>query len=441
MSRLRDRLERRRRAERSDEHERPLPRPAPGESPSALIEQLRRRMERVAAEHAPRSRRAAWHAPDGGGAARGTDEPRELPGEAVETGHGPVQRVRRRYPPGARHGREPLDGFLGTGAGLAVLARDQRLAALHPPGALFLDTETTGLAGGTGTLPFLVGVAWLEPDGALVVEQLLAREPSEERAQLELLTAHLERCEFLVTFNGRAFDLPLVNTRYVMQRLTNPGALKPHLDLLHVARRIFGRRLDDRSLGNLESAVLGFERVGDIPGHQIPGVYADFLRGGPVAPLVAVLEHNALDLLALAALGAVLERMYADPAAVEHAADHLGLARAALAAGEPEAATRHLERASRDGAGLDRRDALHLAARAAARRREHDRARELWERVLETDADDPTAHLALAKHYEHREKDYARALVHARGAEEIEGPEGTAHRIARLERKARRNDD
>jgi tetratricopeptide (TPR) repeat protein len=433
MSRLRDRLERRRRSARADGGARgEAAEPAAAEPRSQVIEQLRRKMERVAARHAPRPRGAAVGPTEGSPPAAPT---RVLPGEVVETEQGPVLRIRRTYPPGTRHGREPVDGWLGTGAGLSVLARDARLAALPPTGALFLDTETTGLAGGTGTLPFLIGVGWIDADGALTVEQLLAREPAEEPAQLALAAAHLARCEFLVTFNGRAFDLPLVNTRFVMQRLRNPGATRPHLDLLHVARRIFGRRLDDRSLGSLEAAVLGFERVGDIPGSEIPRVYAEFVRGGSAAPLLDVLEHNALDLLALAALGGVLERMYDDPAAVEHAADHLGLARAALAAGEHAAAAHHLERASRDGAGLDRRDALHLAARSAARRKEHDRARQLWEQLLEFEPDDPAAHLALAKHYEHRARRYRRALEHARRAEELEGPDGVAHRVARIRRK------
>jgi len=391
-------------------------------------------MERVAARHAPLQRQGRVK----GGAAgpRGRDD---LPGRAIATSRGEVLVVSETFPASRLHGREPVAAFLDTGPGLAALGRDQRLAELPATGALFLDTETTGLAGGTGTLAFLVGLGSLDSEGRFELSQYMCREPAEEPAMLELLSERLAAAAYLVTFNGRSFDVPLLNTRFVLNRMRNPGHALPHLDLLHVARRIYGRRLSDRSLPNLESAVLGFERVGDIPGHRIPGVYADFLRGGPAAPIVAVLEHNALDLLALAALGAVLERIYNDPAAVDHAADHLGLATAALAAGQRGTADRHLARAWDAADGDERRIALHMAARQAARAREHGRARELWEAILEGQPDDPQAHLALAKHFEHREKDLDRALLHAQRAAEAEGDEAAAHRTARIERKKGRS--
>jgi uncharacterized protein len=392
LTRLKDRLERR--AERSGRTLEP-PEPPPAASPrSAVIEDLRRRMDKVAARHAP-GQRPAPTAPAARGRRRG-----ELPGEVVETEHGPVLVRRRAFSPSHRHGRAPVADFLACGPGLASLGMVEVLRAPAAGRILFLDTETTGLAGGTGTLPFLAGLGWLEPDGGFAVEQLFCREPCEEKAQLHLLAAHLASATALVTFNGRAFDMPLVNTRFVMNRMRNPGAGLPHLDLLLVARRVFGARLADRSLGNLESAVLGFERVGDIPGSAIPGVYADYLRGGPTEPIEAVLEHNALDLVALAALGAVLERMYLDPEAVEHALDHLGLASAAIRAKEHAAAEAH----------------LGLAEGAKGAR----------------------SHLALAKHYEHKERNYERALEHARECAQAEGEEGAARRIARLERKISR---
>jgi uncharacterized protein YprB with RNaseH-like and TPR domain len=440
MSRLKSRIERRRgRTGNRSDRETTSSRGAAGSS-SEIVDQLRRRMERVAAAHAPGSR------PGGEviGRARnatGRSGPDELPGRAVQTSRGEVLVHSRSYPPSQLYGREPVAAFLETGPGLAALGRDPRLAALPATGALFLDTETTGLAGGTGTLPFLVGVGSLDEQGGFELVQHMCREPAEEPAMLELLAERLGAADYLVTFNGRSFDIPLVNTRFVMNRMRNPGHGLPHLDLLHVARRIYGRRLSDRSLGSLESAVLGFEREGDIPGSRIPAAYAAFLRGGPAEPMATVLEHNALDLLALAALGAVLERIYNDPSAVEHAADHLGLATAALAAGESDAADRHLSQVWDSASGDERRIALHMAARQAARRREHGRARDLWLAILETEPDDAQAHLALAKHFEHREKDLARALDHARLAVEAEGDEAAAHRAARIERKKGREND
>jgi lipopolysaccharide biosynthesis regulator YciM len=136
----------------------------------------------------------------------------------------------------------------------------------------------------------------------------------------------------------------------------------------------------------------------------------------------------------------VLERMYSNPAAVEHAVDHLGLARAAMDAGRDAAVDHHLARAGDLTNGHERRDALHMAARHAARNRLFDQARDLWEQIVEIDSADDPAHLALAKHFEHREKNYDRALVHARMTVEIEGDEGNAHRMARIERKKKKDE-
>jgi len=389
-------------------------------------------MERTAARCAPATPVAGVPRPRG----KRTD----LPGEVRETRRGPVLVCARNYPASYRHGRVPAEGYRAAGDALAVLAADRRLAGLAPEGALFLDTETTGLSGGTGTLPFLVGLGWLEVDGRFCVEQLFCRDPSEEAAQLELLADRLGRSSHLITFNGRAFDMPLVNTRFVMNGIRNPGFDLPHLDLLHVARRVFGRRLSDRSLKSLESAVLGFEREGDIPGHAIPGAYVDYLRGGPPDSMAAVLDHNAWDLVALAALGSVLEEMYRSPEAVEHAADQLGLARAALAAGEEEAASGHLAHASATGGEEEGLDARRMAARAAARRRDHQRAADLWADVIRCRPGDGEAHLSLAKHFEHRARDLERALHHALLSSGAENDEASAHRVARIERKRKRRD-
>ncbi len=416
MSKIKSRLERRKLLGTTE---------TSGDSRSQIIEQLKRRMEKI-----PRPLR---------GPASDDDE-RDLPGEEIETAFGPVLVNTVEYAPGRHHGREPVSGFLSVGEGLAVLARNEALAGLDPTGALFLDTETTGLSGGTGTLAFLVGVGCLRRDGVFLLEQVFCRNPTEERAQLEILSSRLRDADYLVTFNGRAFDVPLLNTRFVMNRMANPQAALPHLDLLHVARRIFKRRLDDRSLTALERAVLGFHREGDIPGHAIPAAYADYLKGGSTRDMKAVLSHNGLDLLALAALGGVLERMYSNPAAVEHAVDHLGLARAAMDAGRDDAVDHHLARAGDLTIGHERRDALHMAARHAARNKRFDQARDLWEQIVEIDSTDGTAHLGLAKHFEHREKNFDRALVHARETVEIEGDEGNSHRMARIERKKKKDE-
>jgi hypothetical protein len=413
MVRLKSKLERRK-------HE-------AGPSPD-LIKKLKSRMKKIEDQRRPIHRLRD-----------GKKEPPQqrcdLAGEEIHTEKGAVLVCSKRYPASYRHGRFTAADFLRAGPGLAALAKDNRFKDMDLTRALFLDTETTGLSGGTGTLSFLVGVGWLEDTGVFKVEQYFCREPGEEGAQLSLLAERLEWAACLVTFNGRSFDIPLLNTRFILQKMTNPGYGLPHLDLLHVARRVFKKRLASCRLGNLEGTVLGFERIGDIPGSEIPSVYAAFLRGGPVEPIEAVLEHNALDLVGLAALGAVIEEMYGNPGQVEHAADSLGLARAARVAGDNEAADNHLFHASLSGPKKESAEALFIAAQEASRNRDYARAKTLLLRALEKNPNSAPVHLALAKLLEHRDKNFEKAFDHARLAADAEGEGQSLRRIARLKRR------
>lgn len=405
---------------------------------TSLIAELRQRMKRIEArtqppatspESPPRNTDTAEAPP------RTPSVDTALPGEVIDTAMGEVWCHQPHFDAGHHHGDVPIHTFLTTGHGLATLCRDARIADLSPEGALFIDTETTGLSGGTGTLPFLIGVAWFTASRTFVVEQIFCRDPSEEPAQLERLRHHMARATHLVSFNGRAFDLPLINTRCILNRAPNPGVKLPHVDLLHVARRIFSRRLANRSLNNLEDVILGFRRQGDIPGAQIPAVYAHYLRTGEAADMVRVFEHNALDLIALAALGGVLENMYNDPEAVAHAADNLGLAQSAFHAGHSARGFAHLHRAEVADDADERQVAWHLLARQARRSGDADTAHQVWQNLVARYPDDAAAHLALAKDFEHRLKDYAQAIVHARSAQEAEGEEASERRLARLGKK------
>jgi uncharacterized protein YprB with RNaseH-like and TPR domain len=413
MGRLKSKLERRKRE---------------AEPSSDLIRKLKNKMKKIEDQRRPTHR-------CGDEKKKPSGKRYDLAGEEVHTEKGTVLLCTKRYPTSYRHGRYTAADFLGAGPGLAVLAKDTRFKDMDLTRALFLDTETTGLSGGTGTLSFLVGVGWLEDTGVFKVEQYFCREPGEEGAQLSLLATRLKWASCLVTFNGRSFDIPLLNTRFILQKMKNPGYGLPHLDLLHVARRVFKKRLDSCRLGNLEGAVLGFERIGDIPGSEIPGVYAAFLRGGPVGPIEAVLEHNALDLVGLAALGAVIEEMYGNPGQVEHAADSLGLARAALVAGDHKTADSHLSHASRSGPKMESAEALFIAAREASRNCDFARAKTLLLRALAKNPNSAPIHLALAKLFEHRDKIFDRALEHALFTADAEGQGKSLHRIARLKRR------
>ncbi|MEX1172263.1 MAG: ribonuclease H-like domain-containing protein [Chloroflexota bacterium] len=208
-----------------------------------------------------------------------------------------------------------------------------RLATLPghpPPGAplVCIDTETTGLATAAGTVAFLIGLGWW--DGPTFRQaQLLLPDQGEEIALLDELARHIPRDAWLVSYNGRGFDWPLLVTRYRMARRAAPPH-DGHLDLLPIVRRVFRHRMDDARLRTVEQTLLGVERHDDVDGWEIPGRYLGFLRGGPAHPLAAVVRHNDEDVRSLARLVALLDTGYADPGGRRAAppGDLAGLARA-----------------------------------------------------------------------------------------------------------------
>ncbi len=232
------------------------------------------------------------------------------PSPAPETPPPPPARERR-YPLRFRFGRIPLEGTWPVLPNLFRLAGlDPPRPEAPPPRPLFLDSETTGLAGGTGTLAFLLGLAWLDlSTGELVVEQRFLPDPASEREFLAPLSERLAAADLLVCFNGKSYDLPLLNTRFILNGLPEvPGGL-PVVDLLHPARRRWKAELDACDQRTLEREVLGFRRSGDIPGEFIPPIYFQYLRDRDLGPVEAVFEHNRLDMLGMAALFARLNTM------------------------------------------------------------------------------------------------------------------------------------
>ena len=205
-----------------------------------------------------------------------------------------------------------------------------RLPGLPPPDVplICLDTETTGLATASGTVAFLVGLGWWEDDRFRQVQLLLPDHPAEP-GLLARLAAHIPTNGWLVTYNGRGFDWPLLVARYRMVRSAAP-ALAGHLDLLPFVRRVFRHRMSDARLRTVETEILGSVRHGDVDGWQIPGRFLDFLRGAPADPLLDVVRHNREDVRSLARLLVRIDADYANPAARTRAprGDLAGLARA-----------------------------------------------------------------------------------------------------------------
>jgi uncharacterized protein YprB with RNaseH-like and TPR domain len=365
------------------------------------------------------------------------------------TSSGPLWVRTKKLTSAHRVGRASLFmGPLADAPTLSLLALDPALSEVDPARALYLDTETTGLSGGAGTVPFLIGLAWFE-NGALVFEQLLLAKLGEEKPILERLADRMAEASMLVTYNGKSFDLPLLRTRRVLSRLT---ALPepPHLDLVHVARRVHRHRLTQLTLSRVESQVLGFERFDDIGGGEVSSRYWHFLRTGDFSALTGVLDHNEWDVVSMAALVGIYGERIADSVAgaiEEGGADPLGpfeptglapvdwpgIARTFRRAGSLELAGKVAERAVRRGGGSEA-----VRARGEIAKARGDKAQALadFESLLET-VDDARLRLELVKLYEHHAKAPLAALeVLRRGTRESD--ESAARRKKRLEKKSKR---
>ncbi len=317
---------------------------------------------------------------------------------------------------------EALDLLLPRDATPLGVRRTRSEALADPSQWLFLDTETTGLAGGTGTYAFLIGIAWWD-SGGLQVEQFLMRDYTEEHSLLHELSARVAARSILITFNGKSFDWPLLETRFALTRAIKPPRLSAHLDLLHPARALWKLRLGSVRLTELEHAVLDAPRLGwrrddDVDSAMIPQLYFDFLRGGPAQPLAAVAHHNRMDLRGLAALLGKIVALLADgePCAEspEEALDLFGLSRFLHRRGNSERARSACERAL--GVGLPgqfRTQASRELALLAKRGGDFARAVTLWEELAADPCNGIDACEQLAIHYEHRARDLAHAIEYA----------------------------
>jgi len=300
-----------------------------------------------------------------------------------------------------------------------ALSKCTRAALADPSRWLFLDTETTGLAGGTGTYAFLIGLAWWDA-GALQVEQLFMRDFGEEHAILHEVAARLAERPVLVTFNGKSFDWPLLENRFTMTRSIAVPRLAAHLDLLHPARALWKLRLGSVRLVELErhvldAARLGWHREEDVLAALIPEHYFDYLRGGPAEPLAAVVRHNQMDLRGLAALVGKIDALLSSNGADMESLDLFGLSRYLQRRGEPQRA--HSTCTQAIDLGLPKeydRQARHELALLAKRRGEHEQAAKLWHELASDQSAGIHACVQLAIYYERRAKRLETALEFAR---------------------------
>jgi uncharacterized protein YprB with RNaseH-like and TPR domain len=373
---------------------------------------------------------------------------RVVPGRFRETLYGEVYVVEERYPLEYRHGCATLQITAPLHV-IAEWAREPRLAEAELDSFAFLDTETTGLAGGTGTFAFMVGVG--RYDGQeFHLAQFFMRDPVEEPSLLAALTEFLQPCQALVTFNGKGFDVPLLNARYITNGEQPPLESVAHLDLLPLARRLWRPRLPSRALGYLEKHILGLVRdQEDVPGWLIPSLYFGYLRSGDARSMKSVFYHNAIDVLSLAALLSHVAGLLDDPfgGAVVHGLDLVAMGRMFENLGRLEKAAQLYEHGLvRDLPEEIHWDTVRRLSFAQKRCGNLPAAVALW--CEAAGSGQIYAHVELAKFYEHQQRDYgeaaqwtqaALALVNAPDFPRYECRRWLAdleHRLARLHRKA-----
>lgn len=286
---------------------------------------------------------------------------------------------------------------------------------------LFLDTETTGLSGGAGTVAFLVGVGFIEGN-ALMIEQYLMRDYSDEPELIDRLANRMDAFDCVCTFNGKTFDMPLLEARFTMNRMRHRWRELENLDLLHPARRTWKLRLGSCRLGRLEEMILGMERTGDIPGSEVPQRYFDFLKTGNMALLEDIIAHNRQDILTLGSLLAHLCELYAHPEREAHRADLFSMGKALEKQGELKPA-RELYRIASIPAPAGSISMLtggEIAARAAWRmyllarkNRDCDAMQQILEQMAVRRQCRDRIYVELSKLHEHHFKNLQRALRYA----------------------------
>lgn len=368
-------------------------------------------------------------------------------GAFLPTRRGEVFMVEQTFTADYCHGASPIVCSSPLSL-ISQWANDPRIEQLPISRFAFLDTETSGLAGGTGTYAFMVGIGRFVEDQFLL-RQFFMRDPAEEPAMLEAVADFLAPAEALVTFNGKTFDAPLLTTRYRLHHIPVPHRAYAHLDLLPLARRLWRDRLESRALKYLEEHILGMTRaVQEVQGYEVPWLYFDYLRTGDAGPLAGVFYHNAMDVVAMAALLTHVNEMIQNPyqAGVEHGLDFIALGKLFEDLGHWGEAARLFERGLE--LGLTEADfgvAVKRLSSLQKKRGDFDEALRLWESAAANGH--IYAHIEMAKYYEHKRRDVKSALRWTRSAlehvKEADLPaymrkhwlEEITHRLARLERK------
>ena len=341
--------------------------------------------------------------------------------DVIENEHGVYLKKTITYPPHYKHGIYKINKFfkqLDTNI-LATISNsndfDLNQAIIN--NILFIDTETTGLMGGTGTVSFLIGIGYFNNE-EFVVEQFLMRDYDEETPMLIDIRDKLKDHDIVVSFNGKSFDLPLIKTRLILNRLKRPD-FNLHVDLLHSARRLWSF-LDSCSLNSLEENIIDYQRVDDIPGHLIPGLYFEFLENKDLKKLIPILEHNRYDILSLVTLFSHLKEIHLEN--IDNLSPHelYQMGRIKEKDKNYESCINYLEKSMKNSEqNYLEYKAMKKLSWQYKRVDRYEKAVEIWQVMIKKSTLDIFPYVEMAKFFEHREKDYKKALSYTNQAIEL----------------------
>jgi len=373
-----------------------------------------------------------------------------IQGEEVNTPYGEVFVSQEIYGSGYRHGGMLLDRVMEIPTDpVSLISKDESLAGLDFYDTLFIDLETTGLAGGTGTYAFLVGVGYFE-GSRFVTRQFFLRDFSEERAMLWELRDLASRFRFLVTFNGKRFDIPLLETRFILCRMEDPFKNLPNYDLLYPSRRIWKGAYEDCRLTTLESCVLDIHRQDDVPSEMVPYLYFDYLRSRNGSRVHRIFYHNRMDILSLVTLVARIHEIAHAPQTASKSGWITAYALGRMFAqqrrmGEAIGCFEEALRVCKDPTEWEILKSLSMALKRE-RRLEH--AVSIWMDMISLDGGrELFPYEEVAKFYEHQRKDYREALKWVEvGSERVRGlspiqERDLGHRHQRLWSKLKRTEE
>jgi hypothetical protein len=332
-------------------------------------------------------------------------------GSVRETRHGPIWMVETSYDLGYLHGRVELARNISPET-LEILDPFCFREGFDFHQSAVIDTETTGLAGGTGTYPFIIGIGkWIGE--RFVVRQYILRDFVEEPAQLAAFTQDLDGTGSILTYNGKTFDLPLLRTRFRMNKMEMPFANHIHLDFMHPCRRLYKKHFPQLKLTILEARLLGFERTEDVPAHLIPRIYFDYLQHRDDNVLLPILNHNRDDIIGLYLLAQ--ETIRRVELAIANSCDDdlllLALGQIYFRNGDMQRTIELLSSVKPQCASNETIDEYFLLrCRAAKKLKDWETAASLWTQMQKTGRFGHYPHVELAKHYEHRTKDAKTAL-------------------------------